>query len=125
MLSNIRYSFESTIATITWMDIPTKVATIEKIRNMKNLIGYPEWLFVPGKLEEYYKGVVTNPERNLENQIKLLELNFDNKLKDFRKLYIFSWETLPTEVNAYHTYQANAISILIFFIINNNLLMNM
>lgn len=110
MLSNIRYSFESTIATITWMDIPTKVATIEKIRNMKQLVGFPEWLFVPGKLEEYYKGVVADPEQNLLNQIKILELDFYNKLKNFRKLYKFSWETLPTEVNAYHTYQANAIS---------------
>ncbi|XP_077300834.1 endothelin-converting enzyme homolog [Arctopsyche grandis] len=111
MLSNIKNSFESLVSTLSWMDLPTKRATVEKVRSMKSLIGFPDWLFEPGKLEEYYEGMETDPKMHLENQLNLLELGFNNKIKNFRKPYESGWDTIPTEVNAYHTFQANTITI--------------
>lgn len=119
MLSNIKNSFESLVSTLSWMDLPTKRATVEKVRSMKSLIGFPEWLFEPGKLEEYYEGMVTDPKMHLENQLNLLELGFNNKIKNFRKPYEFGWDTIPTEVNAYHTFQANTISKISILIYSN------
>ncbi|XP_077301172.1 neprilysin-1-like [Arctopsyche grandis] len=92
------------------MDLPTKKVTIEKVRSMKSLIGFPDWLFEPGKLEEYYEGVKTDPKIFLENRINLLELRFNNKIKNFRKQDESGWGTNPTDVSAFYTREDNTIN---------------
>lgn len=58
MLRDIRKAFEhSVISEQRWMDTSTREATADKSRRMKQHIGFPEWLLIDDKLEEYYKGV--------------------------------------------------------------------
>ena len=58
MLENIKSSFSNFVLDIDWMDGQTKVATLEKNRRMKSLIGFPDWLFEEGELDSYYEGVI-------------------------------------------------------------------
>lgn len=57
MLENIKESFSKFVISIDWMDAETKIATLNKNRKMKSLIGFPDWLFEDGELDSYYEGV--------------------------------------------------------------------
>jgi predicted metalloendopeptidase len=59
MLENIKLSFSNFVIGINWMDGQTKLATLEKNRKMKSLIGFPDWLFKKGELDNFYKGVIS------------------------------------------------------------------
>lgn len=50
------------------------------------------------------------------NIIELLSWDFMDKLSNWRMRNEFDWATSPTNVNAFHTFQANAISELIEWI---------
>lgn len=58
MLREIKESFIDRVNQLSWMDKKTKVATLMKAQSMVTFIGYPEWLYKPGRLEKYYIGVV-------------------------------------------------------------------
>lgn len=57
MVSEIKQSFVEVVKKIKWMDDITKRVTIEKNQEMITFIGYPNWLFENGKLDEYYADV--------------------------------------------------------------------
>ena len=59
MIENIKIAFSKFVVRIDWMDKETKLATLEKSRKMKSLIGYPDWLFDDGELDLYYEGVIS------------------------------------------------------------------
>lgn len=46
----------------------------------------------------------------MENIVELLSWEFMEKLAKWRMKNEFDWATSPTNVNAFHTFQANAIS---------------
>lgn len=46
----------------------------------------------------------------MENIIELLSWTWMEKLGNWRMKNKFDWATSPTNVNAFHTFQANAIS---------------
>lgn len=46
----------------------------------------------------------------MENIVELLSWEFMDKLSHWRMKNEFDWATSPTNVNAFHTFQANAIS---------------
>ena len=57
MLDDIKEAFASMVSRTDWMDRQTKVATLEKNKNMISQIGFPDWLFDETVLNEYYEGV--------------------------------------------------------------------
>lgn len=111
MVNNIRESFNNLVRSVSWMDDPTKCVTLEKSLAMSSLIGYPEWLRNSSKLDEYYAGVSHNESMHLKNMINMLRRQMRIKLETFRETEEFGWGlTTPADVNAFHVYQANAIS---------------
>lgn len=57
MLYDIKDAFVEHVNSLSWMDIETKQATLEKSKEMISFIGYPDWLFKDGALDVYYEGV--------------------------------------------------------------------
>lgn len=57
MLNEIKEAFVDRVNQLTWMDAKTKQATLMKAKYMVSFIGYPEWLYTPGRIEKYYEGV--------------------------------------------------------------------
>lgn len=110
MLNNIRESFNNLVRDITWMDDGTKCSTLEKSLAMKSLIGFPEWILKPGKLDEYYSGISFNSATHLKNMVSVLTWQMTAKLLSLNETEVFGWATTPTNVNAYHTFQGNSIS---------------
>jgi hypothetical protein len=46
----------------------------------------------------------------------ILKWRMRKKISEWRKSNEFGWATTPTNVNAFHTFQANAISKYLFFL---------
>lgn len=110
MLNDIQRSFTNLVRTTTWMDEQTKYETLKKSAEMKSFIGYPEWIANATALNEYYKDVKVNISTHLENMIGVLRWQTQVKLNDLNIPEIFGWATAPSNVNAFHTFHANAIS---------------
>lgn len=110
MLNDIKNALAHLVGQAKWMDDDTKLATYEKIIKMKTLVGFPDWLLEPAKLEEYYKGIEIDTKTHLENLISIIQVKIRKALNRFRIGNNGTWATDPTEVNAYHTFQENTIS---------------
>lgn len=110
MLEDIRRAFNNLVRSTTWMDEPTKYETLQKSAEMKSFIGFPEWITNTTALDGYYEGVKANASTHLENMIGVLLWQTQMKLNDFEVADPIGWATSPSNVNAFHTFQANAIS---------------
>ncbi|ETN62086.1 zinc metalloprotease [Anopheles darlingi] len=111
MLGYIRTAFEGLVRDTTWMDWSTKRSTLQKTAAMRSLIGFPEWILDQQRLEQHYHGLVVNESTHLENMLEEIQRKNIIKLRRWRQKHELSWETLPTNVNAFHTFQENAITI--------------
>uniref|UniRef100_A0A8W7PTL3 Peptidase M13 N-terminal domain-containing protein n=1 Tax=Anopheles coluzzii TaxID=1518534 RepID=A0A8W7PTL3_ANOCL len=111
MLRYIRTAFEGLVRDTTWMDWPTKQSTLRKSQAMRSLIGFPDWILDHRELEQHYSGLQVNESTHLENMMQEVQRKNIIKLRRWRQKHELSWETLPTNVNAFHTFQENAITI--------------
>lgn len=117
MLENIRTAFNQLVQQTNWMDEQTKLSTLEKSDAMKSLIGFPEWILDDGELDDFYENIKLNETTHLKNMMDILKWHMISKLKSYRLTEMFGWATTPTHVNAFHTFQANAISKLKTFLL--------
>ncbi|XP_072942732.1 endothelin-converting enzyme homolog [Epargyreus clarus] len=111
MLDEMKNALARLVGKAKWMDDNTKLATYQKIIQMKTLVGFPDWLLEEGKLEQYYSGLEINAGTHLENMINIVQAKIKKALNRFRQGNNFTWATDPTEVNAYHTFQENTITV--------------
>ncbi|XP_037943545.1 neprilysin-3-like [Teleopsis dalmanni] len=111
MLKDIRLAFEKLVRSTNWMDAETKRQTLQKSAEMKSFIGFPDWLTNATELNEYYEGVYVNETKHLENMIGVLRWQMQTRLDGFYEPEVFGWATSPSNVNAFHTFQSNAITI--------------
>ncbi|XP_033298235.1 neprilysin-4 isoform X1 [Bombus bifarius] len=114
MLDDIKQAFASMVSRTDWMDRQTKMATIEKNRKMESQIGFPDWLFDEKVLNEYYEGIDLAETEYLNNIIQIVRLMSLSELEcihDINYNNMSYWATDPTDVNAFHTYQFNHITI--------------
>ncbi|XP_078049259.1 M13 family metallopeptidase neprilysin 5 [Augochlora pura] len=114
MLGDIKDAFASLVSRTDWMDQQTKTATLEKNRRMESQIGYPDWLFDVDVLNEYYEGIELTETEYLSNMVQIIRLMTISELQCLQQLNYNNesyWATDPTDVNAFHTYQYNHITI--------------
>ncbi|XP_058792667.1 endothelin-converting enzyme homolog isoform X2 [Phymastichus coffea] len=116
MIENIKSAFTNFVYNIEWMDQSTKLATLEKNRRMKSLIGYPYWLFEDGTLDEYYDGINMTEDTYFNNMVQVIRLSNLNTLYEMDTNETDYddegyWPLEPMEVNALHTFQENKIAI--------------
>ncbi|XP_061376960.1 endothelin-converting enzyme 2-like [Danaus plexippus] len=111
MLHEMKNALARLVGKAKWMDDNTKLATYQKIIDMKSFVGFPDWLLHVDSLEKYYEGIEVSPKTHLENMIKIIQVKIRKALNKFRTGNEFAWATDPTEVNAYHTFQENTITV--------------
>ncbi|KAG5316345.1 NPL11 protein, partial [Acromyrmex insinuator] len=115
MLEDIREAFGSLVAKMDWMDQSTKTATIEKSKKMESSIGFPTWLFNEEKLAEYYEGIDLSETRYLANLVQFVQVQLNKTWASLHDENIFNkslyWAADPTDVNAFHNYEFNHITI--------------
>ncbi|XP_055543681.1 uncharacterized protein LOC129729211 [Wyeomyia smithii] len=111
MLRYIQGAFERLVRDATWMDWKTKRSTLDKSKAMRSLIGFPEWLLNQTKLEEHYDKLEIDDAQHLDNMMQVIQLRNIKQLRRWRLKNVLSWDTVPTNVNAFHTFQDNAITV--------------
>lgn len=57
MIRNLKMAFSSLVEESDWMDRETKINALEKAAEMKEYIGYPDWIANRTTLELAYRGV--------------------------------------------------------------------
>ena len=57
MLNDIINAFGSLVDSLDWIDAATNRLIKQKSSAIRKLIGYPDWLLVPGKLSDFYRNV--------------------------------------------------------------------
>ncbi|KAL1396525.1 hypothetical protein pipiens_010466 [Culex pipiens pipiens] len=111
MLQYIQHAFERLVRDTTWMDWSTKRATLDKSEAMRSLIGFPEWILDEEQLKKLYDTLDISDSQHLDNMLQIIRLRNVKKLRYWRLKNVVGWDTLPTNVNAFHTFQDNAITI--------------
>ncbi|XP_076659476.1 M13 family metallopeptidase neprilysin 5 [Halictus rubicundus] len=114
MLGDIKEAFASLVSKTDWMDEQTKTATLEKNQKMQSQIGFPDWLFDEEVLNEYYEGIELSETGYLNNMLQIIRLMSVSELECLHQMNynnVSYWATDPTDVNAFHTYQFNHITI--------------
>jgi len=100
MVKGIRDAMATEVASLQWMDAPTRQAANEKITAMEFLIGYPDkWRTYDVKLE---RGSFA------KNVMAVRELNFDYEMEQIGKpVDKGRWHMSPPTVNAYYNPSMN------------------
>ncbi|XP_045479994.1 neprilysin-like isoform X2 [Harmonia axyridis] len=116
MLDDIREAFQESVEHLSWMDEQTKKATLEKSRSMYSFIGFPNWLFEEGKLEEYYKDLEIQEGNFLQNMMNIIQREMPKNLAKLRDFNEKEFSVNPTEVNAYNSFADNSIIVPLAFL---------
>jgi putative endopeptidase len=103
LVTFIEQSFEADLATLSWMDEPTKARAREKERAIANKLGYPDkW--------KTYDGLVVDHGSYLGNFWRAQAYERDRDLKKVGKpLDRTEWGMTPPTVNAYYRAELNEI----------------
>ncbi|XP_065342049.1 endothelin-converting enzyme 2-like [Cloeon dipterum] len=112
MMDDIRSSFIDRVNTLDWMDEETRRATLRKVNAMRVNIAFPDFLLTEGGVENYYRGLEFEEGQFFYNLLALQQLHTRNMLIGLLKINQDEvWASDPTDVNAYHTFQANTITV--------------
>ncbi|XP_059468630.1 neprilysin-like isoform X2 [Neocloeon triangulifer] len=112
MVEDIRSSFIERVNELDWMDDETRKATLSKVSAMKVNIAFPDFLLKEGGIEEYYGGLEFEEGQFFNNLLAVVQLQTRKMLASLPVINERDvWASDPTDVNAYHTFQANTITV--------------
>ncbi|BES98587.1 Peptidase family M13 [Nesidiocoris tenuis] len=114
MLEDITDAFSRLVNSLPWMDDTTKGKAAKKARAIKSFIGYPDWLLVPGQLEEVYKGMEVVDGQFLGSMVGLKSAEVKKILKGLGQPpanETRGWVADPLDVNAFYGRGTNAVAI--------------
>lgn len=58
MLEDVRQAFSETVIQLDWMDNTTRLKTLNKLKAIRNYVGFPAWLLTIEKLDAHYNKVL-------------------------------------------------------------------
>ncbi|ESO82986.1 hypothetical protein LOTGIDRAFT_223145 [Lottia gigantea] len=110
ILNNIKEALIEDIEGSDWMDKETANKAIEKARAVKNMIGFPDWILQPERLNEYYQKVSMVENEFLENYLRLRKFSLQQDMEYLhKKPDPLEWDMFPSDVNAYYDASNNVI----------------
>ncbi|XP_041355707.1 endothelin-converting enzyme 2-like isoform X1 [Gigantopelta aegis] len=110
ILDEIKHAFLMNLHTVTWMDGKTQEKAIEKGEAVEKMIGYPDFIMDPVKLDDHYVNLTIPDGQFLQSYINACVWGFKKQLEkhgkppDRKK-----WGMMPSEVNAYYSISWNYI----------------
>ncbi|KAK0393533.1 hypothetical protein QR680_000260 [Steinernema hermaphroditum] len=112
MIDNLRAAFIELVKDSNWMNEETKTVAIEKARNIINHIGYPDFIQVDAKLDDYYKNLhVTANDTYFELFMKVLIWTQEKEFFRLREPFDKNeFDVSPAVVNAFYSPEKNAIT---------------
>ncbi|XP_051175091.1 neprilysin-like [Leptopilina boulardi] len=113
IFENIHKEMIKHIMRSDWLDEKSRKMAIEKMKEMKTIIGYPEWYNNDTALQNHYRGITVG-QQFLENKINYMKFSFNRNLRTNER-FLFRkegyWFVHPIVVNAYYHPVMNALVI--------------
>ncbi|KAH9491456.1 Endothelin-converting enzyme 1 [Bulinus truncatus] len=112
-LRNIKIKFVANLDQLSWMDELTKRNLTEKVTEMIDLVGYPDWIMNPSRLDAEYADLVVEEGEFFQNFIN--QIVFKKKV-GIKQLSLTpqrnTWLAYPHEVNGKYNIYQNQVFIL-------------
>lgn len=110
MIYSIRNAFKDNLPDLSWMDDRTRQLAREKADHINQMIGFPDFILNPEKLNGKYEGLELDENNYFENNIKVNVLSLRENMEKINKpANKTEWEMTPPMVNAYYTPTKNQI----------------
>lgn len=110
MIFSIRNAFKDNLPDLGWMDDRTRMLAREKADHINQMIGFPDFILSPEKLNGKYEGLHLDENNYFENNIKVNVLSLRENMEKINKpANKTEWEMTPPMVNAYYTPTKNQI----------------
>merc|ERR1711988_1588175 len=112
MVEDLRAAFKELVSESEWMDAATQQRAAKKADQMLQLIGYPDWLTDPSKVDEYY---LTAPETSEQDHfLNMVSTGHWAAIQDLKTLREIPnrdiWLMHPAIVNAWYSPNHNTIT---------------
>lgn len=112
IVQSIHEAFLASLSRVDWMDEKTRELALEKAHGMQFHIAHPNELLYDNKLNEYYDGLIMQPDSLLQNVMRVQQFIRNRKINQFRKtINKTDWHmhSIVTAVNAYNSLMENSI----------------
>lgn len=110
MVDAVRDAFKRGLPDLEWMDEKTRKAAEDKADAVVDMIGFPDYIKDPQKLEEKYKGLEFSPKNYFQNVRNSDDFHLSETLNMLRKpVDKHKWYMTPQTVNAYYSPSRNQI----------------
>lgn len=111
MIKRIKESFREILMEVPWLDDSTKKVAKEKADDIKEKIGYPDYIMNDTALNLDYEGITLDEKHYFENMLNIMEVAVANNHKRLRlPVDRDRWSTAPAVVNAFYNSPINLIS---------------
>lgn len=113
MMTIIKDKYEVMLRLVKWMDEPTRLAALKKVKNMITNIAYPNELMDDSKLLELYGPMEIDEDKFFESIIKIHFTTKQRGMKKLREAYIKTdWRNWfgAAVVDAFYDLTKNVIS---------------
>ncbi|KAK7002709.1 endothelin-converting enzyme 2, partial [Biomphalaria glabrata] len=84
-IDDIEHEFIKNLDELNWIDQVTKQNLREKAESMTNLVGFPDWILNPSKLDAYYKTLIVYPDDFWGNFIGAVQFETNRVLDSYKK----------------------------------------
>ncbi|XP_067653743.1 endothelin-converting enzyme homolog isoform X2 [Haliotis asinina] len=109
-IDNIETAFTRNLNTVAWMDDQTRDIAIDKVMAITDMIGYPDYILDPNKLDTHYENMTITEGQFLVNRLSVMSFQKQYNLnKRGRKPDRMEWDMGPSDVNAYYSPSNNQI----------------
>ncbi|XP_078577018.1 endothelin-converting enzyme homolog isoform X1 [Branchiostoma floridae x Branchiostoma japonicum] len=111
MLDGIKEQMRLTLEEADWMDNQTRTIGLEKLAALRRMIGYPDFVTDPAKLDKYYEKLTVTEDDFVSNVLLVQKFGLDRIVARFGKPVDKSeWHMKPAKVNAYYSASCNLMA---------------
>uniref|UniRef100_A0A673K1G7 Endothelin-converting enzyme 1 n=1 Tax=Sinocyclocheilus rhinocerous TaxID=307959 RepID=A0A673K1G7_9TELE len=102
-IANIKWAFEDSLKTVSWMDPETKKAAKEKADAIYNMVGYPKFIMNPKELDKVFNDFDVVSDLYFQNVMNYYNFSARVTANQLRKVpNRDQWSMTPPTVNAYY-----------------------
>ncbi|KAJ8726734.1 hypothetical protein PYW08_015131 [Mythimna loreyi] len=111
MVEDVRAAFAAAVHELDWMDSGTRLKTLDKLKAIRNFVGFPAWLLTHEQLDKHYKHAEVVEGSLFETYLKLTFAAVKKSLESLReKPDRNRWVATATTVNAFYSATLNSVT---------------
>ncbi|XP_022829519.1 neprilysin-11-like [Spodoptera litura] len=111
MVEDVREAFAAAVESLDWMDSSTRLKTLDKLKAIRNFVGFPAWLLTHEQLDKHYKHAEVVEGNLFDTYLKLTFAAVKKSLESLReKPDRNRWVATATTVNAFYSATLNSVT---------------